>query len=356
MPQHDKFFNWSNRIPGWAKAGLSAAGSLALLQIARSAAKKSVDLNGKTVLITGSRGLGLALAFEFGHQGSRVALCARNGDELEEARKRLAREGIEAAAFPCDVTKNAEIDPLVDRVLERFGQIDILVNNAGDIQVGPLESFDHSDFEHAMDLMFWAPVNLALAILPHMKRRGSGHIVNITSIGGRVSVPHLLPYCCAKFALVGFSNGLSAEARGYGIHVLTAVPGLMRTGSYLHASFKGKARDEFAWFALLGNAPGLSVGATYAARCIRRGVEKRAKTCTISLPAKLLVASEALLPDTTRAVLAGANRFVLPGSNGSKQAIEGRALNPTFGRLFQACTSLGKRAAYAFNEEIPRRV
>ncbi len=76
------------------------------------------------------------------------------------------------------------------------------MNNAGHINVGPVDSFDHSDFEDAMNVMFWAPVNLSFAVLPHMRERGSGHIVNITSVGGRVSIPHLLPYSCAKFALL----------------------------------------------------------------------------------------------------------------------------------------------------------
>jgi short-subunit dehydrogenase len=74
--------------------------------------------------------------------------------------------------------------------------------------------------------MFWAPVNLNFAVLPHMKRQRSGHIVDITSLGGRVSVPHLLPYCCAKFAFVAFSKGLSAESEAHRVHVLTVVPGL----------------------------------------------------------------------------------------------------------------------------------
>ena len=83
--------------------------------------------------------------------------------------------------------------------------------------------------------------------------------------------------------------------------MLTAVPGLMRTGSYLKAKFKGDVRQEFVWFALVGNLPGFSVGAEYAARCIRRALENGRQVCTISLPAKLLIACEALMPDTTEA-------------------------------------------------------
>src|SRR5205814_569018 len=145
--------------------------------------------------------------------------------------------GIEAAVFPCDISDESQIEPLVNRVLDRFGRIDVLVNNAGFIRVAPLENLQHTDFEQAIKRRFWAPVNLSLAVLPHMRKQRSGHIIDITSVGGRVSVPHLLPYCCAKFAHVAFSRGLSAELHASGIQVLTVVPGLMRTGSYLNAEF-----------------------------------------------------------------------------------------------------------------------
>src|SRR5439155_11331763 len=117
-------------------------------------------------------------------------------------------------------------------VRSRFGQIDILVNNAGVIKVGPLDTMAVEDFEKAVAVMFWGVVYPTLAVLPEMRRRRSGRIAAITSIGGKVSVPHLLPYCCAKFAAVGFCEGLRAELAPYGIRVTTVVPGLMRTGSH----------------------------------------------------------------------------------------------------------------------------
>jgi NAD(P)-dependent dehydrogenase (short-subunit alcohol dehydrogenase family) len=338
-------------LPLWGTIGLSAAGIVAAFQLHKKAIRTKIDLAGKIVLITGSRGFGLALAREFGRRGARLALCARNSDELQRACGSLADEGIEAVAFPCDITNESEIGPLLDRVLQRFGRLDILVNNAGDIQVGPLESFEYSDFTHAMDLMFWAPVNLTFAVLPEMKKQSGGYIINITSIGGRVSVPHLLPYSCAKFALVGFSTGLNTELRSAGVHVLTVVPGLMRTGSYLQAEFKGDAKHEFAWFGLLGNLPGFSVAANYAARCVRRALENGQHVCTISLPAKVLVACETLLPNTTRTMLSAANRF-LPDAGESKGAVSGHSLDAMFGGPFHMFTSLGKRAARRLNEEL----
>jgi NAD(P)-dependent dehydrogenase (short-subunit alcohol dehydrogenase family) len=336
----------------WIAAGtVSAAGVFAAANLIQRRSRPKIDLQDKVVLITGgSRGLGLSLAFQLGSLGSRLALCARDGTELEQARVRLAERGIDSAVFPCDISDESEIEPLIARVLDRFGRIDVLINNAGRIRVAPVDVLQRSDFDQAMDTMFWAPVRLSFAVLPHMKRRGSGNIVNITSVGGRVSIPHLLPYCCAKFAFVAFSKGLSAELDGSGIRVLTVVPGLMRTGSYLNAEFKGFAEREFAWFGLLGNFPGFSVSAKYAARCIVKALRRNRRTSTISLPAKLLIGSEALLPELTQTILGAVNRYLLPASRGREQSRRGKILNSSFNQVFQALTSLGKAAAHELNE------
>lgn len=329
----------------------SAATMLVAKKVISSITPPKLDLRGKVVLITGgSRGLGFALCEELGAQGCRFALCARNAEELEQVRERLASKNIEAATFVCDISERAEIESLMERVIEHFGRVDVLINNAGMIKVGPFDAFELSDFEYAMSVMFWAPVNLTFAVLPHMRRQGNGSIVNITSIGGRVSVPHLLPYSCAKFALVGFSTGLSTELHTEGIHVLTVVPGLMRTGSYLNAEFTGPAEKEFAWFGILGNLPGFSVAAQYAASCIRGAVENQRRICTISVPAKLIAASEALAPELTRRSLEFVNRTLLPRSNNQKSSFSGKQLNNTFGKLYQAVTWLGQAAALRFNE------
>ena len=337
-------------MPWVAAAGLSAVALYAAAKVAGKVWRRPVNLRGKVALITGgSRGLGLALAEELGEYGCQVALVARDESELEEAAAGLRSRGIEAAVFPYDITQSAGLSALVDRVIARFGKIDILVNDAGLIKVAPLDNVDRSDFDEAMDLMFWAPVNLTFAVLPHMKKAGGGHIINITSVGGRVSVPHLLPYSCAKFALVGFSTGLSAELDPERVHVMTVVPGLMRTGSYLNAKFKGQSEKEFAWFSVLGNLPLISVSAEESARSIRQSLQKRDLTCTISLPAKLLIHAEALLPEATRTLMQLSTKL-LPSSNQNNGQVAGKALNQRFGSLFQTLTSLGKVAARGLNE------
>jgi short-subunit dehydrogenase len=342
--QNETFFSFAGKL-ALAAATVVAARKILTLRVTQKAA----ELQGKVVLITGgSRGLGLALAQDLGRQGCLLALCARDKSELDEAVKHLVREGIEAVPFACDVTNQNEVATLIQEVTARFGRIDVLVNNAGLIKVGPFESMQHVDYENAMNLMFWAPVNLTLAVLPQMKKQGGGHIVNISSVGGRVSIPHLLPYSCAKFALVGFSTGLSSELKTEGIHVLTVTPGLMRTGSYLNAEFGGEAQAEFAWFGLLGNLPGFSVAADFAAASIRRAIETHQYTCTISLPAKILIGLEALLPEASRTLCTVANEVLPYAAGGSSTS--GKPLDSRFGKLFQALTLLGKRAALNLNE------
>src|SRR5690606_38187036 len=128
----------------------------------------------------------------------RLVICARDEVELARARADLRTRGAEVLAVPCDVGDREQVQHLIAAAYERYGRVDILVNNAGVIQVAPLEDQTLGDFERAMATMYWGMVYPTLAVLPLMRARGQGRIVNITSIGGKVSVPHLLPYSSAK--------------------------------------------------------------------------------------------------------------------------------------------------------------
>ncbi|HSY25825.1 MAG TPA: SDR family oxidoreductase [Polyangiaceae bacterium] len=121
-----------------------------------------------------------------------------------------------------------------------LGPIDVLVNNAGLIEVGPLDSNTEEDFQTAMRVHCFGPLRLMLGLRDDMRRRGGGRIANIASIGGIVAVPHFLPYSTSKFALMGLSEAMRAELARERIFVSTIAPGLMRTGSPLHAQSKGK--------------------------------------------------------------------------------------------------------------------
>jgi short-subunit dehydrogenase len=271
-------------------------------------------LAGQAALVTGgSRGLGLLIAHELAARGCRVALLARDANELQRAVRSLRDEGFEALPLVCDVADPKQVDRALGEMVEHFGAIDVLVNDAGIIQVAPLASLVRADFEQAMAINFWGTVNVTLAALRTMRPRGQGRIANITSIGGKVAVPHLLPYACAKFAAVGFSEGLRAELAGTGLKVTTVIPGLMRTGGEAHATFKGKRAFERAWFSVAAETPGLAMSARRAARRIVRAIERGQEEVVVGVPAKVLRLTKDLLPNPTLAALVAADR-VLPAA------------------------------------------
>jgi NAD(P)-dependent dehydrogenase (short-subunit alcohol dehydrogenase family) len=281
------------------------------------------SLRGQVALVTGgSRGLGLLMARELAELGCKVAICARDEEELARAQAEIEALGAEVLAVRCDVGDRAEVSRLLATVVARFGTLDVLINNAGVIQVGPLASLTMRDFEHAMASNFWGVVNVTLAALPIMRRQGYGRIATIDSIGGRVAVPHLLPYDCAKFAARGFTEGLRAELAGTGIHVTTILPGLMRTGSPLHAGFKGEHALEFLWFSAADSTPLTAMDARRAAKRIVLAVRRGETELTLTWQAKLLGLAHDLFPAATINALGLVNRL-LPKAAGPSGTIEG---------------------------------
>jgi NAD(P)-dependent dehydrogenase (short-subunit alcohol dehydrogenase family) len=309
------------------------------------------DLRGKTVLVTGgSRGLGLVLARQFALDGAKVAICARDQEELELAGIDLRNGGAEVMTVQCDVTNGADVENMVNQVRGRFGKIDVLVNNAGTIQVGPLEVMKREDFEHAMKAHFWGPLNTILAVLPEMRERQDGRIVNISSIGGKIAVPHLVPYSASKFALVGLSKGLFTELRKDGIVVTTVCPGLMRTGSPRNANFKGKHRDEYAWFSISDSLPVTSIKAERAARQIVDACKQGRAELIITVQAKLAVTFDALFPEASAEMLALVNRLLPePGGIGERSA-KGRDSSSSWSPSW--LTRLTEEAAMNNNEVV----
>jgi NAD(P)-dependent dehydrogenase (short-subunit alcohol dehydrogenase family) len=302
------------RLRSLMKLALFAGGVMAAKAVVRK--MREYDLSGKVVFITGgSRGLGLVLAREIANEGARIAICARDRDELEQAREELERRGADVFAIPCDVTDRKAIEDAVLAVQMRFGTLDVLVNNAGVIQVGPMESMTHEDYEQAMNVHFWAPLHASLAALPEMGRKRSGRIVNIASIGGKTAVPHLLPYSASKFALVGLSEGMRSELMRYGIYVTTVCPSLIRTGSHRHAMFKGQHRKEYTLFSLTGAAPVISTSAEHVAREIVVACKRGDPEVLPGLPVRMASMLHGLFPGLTTDVWGTVNR-VLPGPGG----------------------------------------
>src|SRR5581483_2615778 len=206
------------------KLYLTAAGIGAGLLVRSFLRKPGSSLYSKVVLITGSAGgLGLALAREFAAEGCRVALAGNDPNELDAGRRKLDELGTSVFTTRCDVTNLAQVDGAAEAVLNHYGRIDILINNAGRIAPAGLREMSLEDFESAMDLVFWGIVYPTRAVLPHMLERRSGRMVNVVSEGAHAA-PHLLPRDCAKFAAIGFSEGLRNELLPEGISVVTIVP------------------------------------------------------------------------------------------------------------------------------------
>jgi NAD(P)-dependent dehydrogenase (short-subunit alcohol dehydrogenase family) len=331
------------------RGALIAGGALVGIALAARFVRRPFDLRGKVVLITGgSRGLGLLLAREVARRGAKVAVCSRDEAALERARFELAGRGAAVLAIVCDVTRQEDVRRAVRRVFDQWGHVDVLINNAGIIQSGPMEVMTLDDYRTAMDTHYWGPLYAILELLPSMRRRRSGHIVNVASIGGKISVPHLLPYSASKFALVGLSEGLRSELAKDGIAVTTVCPGLMRTGSPRNALFKGQHRAEYAWFALSDSLPGTSMSAERAARQIVRAFCRGDAEVILSLPAIAAQKVHGLAPGLVSTVLGWVNRL-LPGPGGiGRESAKGYQSESFWTR--SPLTALTARAARRNNE------
>ncbi len=333
----------------WLAAGIGGAiaGRAALRR------RRFFAFAGRNVLITGgSRGLGLEMARILADEGANLAICARDIDELKRAESELTQRGARNVfILPCDVTDQDEVEAVVQSVESRFGSLDVLINNAGIIGVGPMEEMTLDDYERAMRTHYWAPLYATLAALPGMRARRSGRIVNIASIGGKVSVPHLLPYSGSKFALVGLSEGMRAELIKDNIYVTTVCPGLMRTGSHVNAEFKGQHEAEYSLFSIVGSMPLSSMNAGRAARQILNACRMGDPQVVLSASAILVTAFHALFPGATAEIFGLVNRL-LPGPGGvGSRSVLGRdsrtAISPSI------LTQLSDTAANRNNEWNP---
>ena len=290
----------------------------------------SFSYRDKIALITGgSRGLGLEIARQICARGGKVALIARDAEELARAKTELARSATEVLTIQCDLLESAQIQSAVQQTIQRFGKIDILINNAGTIEIGPLAHMQLKDFDRAMRLHFWAPYILQLLIVPLMRAKGGGRIVNISSIGGRIAVPHMAAYSASKFALAGFSDAIRPELAQDNIYVTTATPGLMRTGSQVHAKFKGDHAAEYRWFDWSRKIPFASISVERAARKILSACRRGKPALIMPLSAYLIIAANALFPNLTARVMKMFNRSLPPRvSQSGNEAKSGAEVRP----------------------------
>ncbi|RIK15935.1 MAG: short-chain dehydrogenase [Acidobacteria bacterium] len=332
---------------------------------------QTVQPSRPVALVAGaSRGLGLLVARELIRRDHDVAVCARTEGDLERAVEMLRRGAPDAAGldggapseaprvrgYVCDVGDQDAVERLVADVERDLGPVEVLISVAGTIQVGPAETMTVEHFEEAVATMLMGPVRLAWAVLPGMRERGHGRIGTVTSIGGKVAPPHLLPYVTAKFGAVGFSEGLSAELAGSGVTATTIVPGLMRTGSHERALFTGDRAAEFAWFGPAASMPLLSADAERAARRMVDGVLAGRTTVVITPLASLGMRVHGLMPATTVRVMGLVSRLLpdAPGRPDDSATVEGRqAARALDSSVVRALTTLGRRAAARLNERGP---
>ena len=307
--------------------GLAGVGGLALATRALLRHQRKIDLAGKVVVVTGSSsGFGLLIARHAARLGAKLVLAARGAADLEAAAAELRAAGAEVLAVPTDLSDEGQARNLIARAIDRFGRVDVLVNNAGIISVGPVETMTVDDYKDAMATNFWGELYPTLAVLPHMRAQGSGRIVNVSSVGGRVAVPHLLPYSASKFALTGLTEGLRAELAKSNIHVTGVYPGTIRTGGHAHATFKGNRNAEYTWFALSDTVPILSTSADYAARKLWDAAIHGDPEVVIGWNARLAVIAHNLFPDWTAELMGVVNRFLPAATQSYGAAVRGEDL------------------------------
>ncbi len=200
----------------------------------------------KVVLITGgSKGIGRAIAERFARADYRVAIAARTPEKLVETASALKTCcTTPVMPIPTDVRDPNQVKQMVDQVLAEFGQLDVLVNNAGLYSTGPTEEFSLEDWHEVIDTNLWGYIHTIHAVLPYFVARGSGAIVNICSIAGKVPMPYTAPYTTSKHAIAGLSQSLSAELSPKGIQVCAIYPNIIRTDFAEKAVMRGKTEED----------------------------------------------------------------------------------------------------------------
>jgi short-subunit dehydrogenase len=188
------------------------------------------DFRDRVAVVTGaSSGIGAQLARDLATRGAHVALLARRVERLESLADELGRSGVTALPVPCDVADRASVDTALGVVLAKLGHVDLLVNNAGYGAHVLFKDHDVADIERMVRTNVLGTIYTIKAVLPSMRQRGGGWIVNLSSVAGKLGQPDEAVYSATKFAVTGLSEGLSYELAPLGIHVMTVYPALVRT-------------------------------------------------------------------------------------------------------------------------------
>ena len=273
------------------------------------------EIRGKRVLIIGaSSGIGKALAFALGKKGAVLALAARRADRLEHVAADIntaCSHLPKPLVFPCDIAIKENVSWLIETSIEQMGGIDILVNNAGIGVYGNTAKTSISDFRTILDVNFFGAVQGILEVLPHMTKRGEGHIVNIASVAAKHGVPYLGAYGAGKAALAALSQSLRAELSGSGISVVVVYPGYTQTEFFAKEKHVGGGRRP----------AGPYESPEKVAKAIIRGIEKNKQEIVLSMEGKLLSVVQGILPHIVeKAMERIAHRLREPKEGSNEQA------------------------------------
>ena len=291
--------------------GLAIGAGWAAAAAARRA--RRIELRGRVVVITGGgRGLGFAIAREFLQRGCRLAICGRDGDVIARAVADLQRRGADVFGAACDASDPTQVQAFIVQVLERFGVIDVLVNNAGQCFVGPAVELRAEDAHEALRHIFWTQFHPTQAVLPHMRARRFGRIVNVTSIGGKMPTPHQAAYAIGKYAATGWSETLAVELPKDGVYVSTITPPPLRNGAPLHVNFNGRREQEFQWFTYGLTAPWISTSAERTARVVADAAAHGDAERAVSVISWLSARAQGLAPNLTRWAFSRVDRSLPP--------------------------------------------
>jgi NAD(P)-dependent dehydrogenase (short-subunit alcohol dehydrogenase family) len=202
-----------------------------------------LDYKGKTAVVTGgTKGIGRAIAEALAHEGVNVCVGARSLDEVKQTVRELEGLGVSATGAACDVRVNEECEALVAHAVEELGGVDVLVNNAGIGLFKPVEETSPEEFRAVLETNLFGVFYCCRAVIPEMKRRGGGYIINVSSLAGANPHPSMAAYNASKFALNGFSEALMQEVRHERIKVSYVMPGSVNT-----EFGGGTVSEERAW-------------------------------------------------------------------------------------------------------------
>jgi short-subunit dehydrogenase len=248
-----------------------------------------LHVDGRTAIVTGaSSGIGRETAREFARRRAHVVLASRNRDKLDSLAAELADLPGRRLVVPTDVTDRLAVEALVRRTVEEFDGVDVLVNNAGVGLFASIASGSIDNMHHLFGVNFWGAIHCIQAAVPYMRRRGSGHIVNVSSVAGKIAAPYMGAYSATKFALTAMSGALRSELAGTGIHVSTVYPGLTKT------SFEENMLREVA----VPDPPGYlrSVAPAAVARRIGQAVRWNLRDTYVTIEDFAAVAAYPLVP------------------------------------------------------------